>query len=62
MTWAAESNPVRKRALGASRRDICFVSFAQQGHPSWVVCVLDEGTMESRHSNFQRKASYDDDS
>jgi hypothetical protein len=31
MTWAAGSNPVRKRALGASRRDTCFLSFRQLG-------------------------------
>ena len=31
VTWAAGSNPVRKRALGASRRDTCFLSFRQLG-------------------------------
>jgi hypothetical protein len=41
MTWAAGSNPVRKRALGASRRDTCFPSCSQQGHTP-VVYVLDE--------------------
>lgn len=61
MTWAAGPNPVRKRALGASRRDTCFVSFAQQGNASWVVCVLDEGTQQLRHSNSLREAFHDDE-
>jgi hypothetical protein len=28
-TWATQSNPVRKRALGASRRDTCLLSSRQ---------------------------------
>lgn len=43
MTGAAGSNPVRKRALGASRRDTCFLSSTVQ-----TVCVLDERTTGSR--------------
>lgn len=31
MTRTAGSNPVRKRALGASRRDTCFLSFRHLG-------------------------------
>lgn len=62
-TWAAGSNPVRKRALGACRRDTCFLSLRHQGHTSWEVCVLDgqTGRMEHGELNFAQHTSFHDD-